>query len=119
MSTPTSSSTSTTPKDKVSTKKEDGPPRWRVRLSHPLENRKVVFSSVSENRARRFVTNRYPRGEEAYLEAPDGTTESYQQERTGPKGEDAEQWDAFDPAAYMPPEEVQPVGEAAWQDVEA
>jgi len=118
MSTPTSSSTSTAPKNKTSNK-EDSPGRWRVRLSHPLENKKVVFSSVSEIRARRHVINRYPRGEEAYLEAPDGTIESYQQERTGPKGEDAEQWAAFDPESYMPPEEVVPVGEAAWADVEA
>lgn len=122
MSTPTST---TTPSDKGSNKTSnkpeptDAPGRWQVKLSHPLERKKVVFSSISENRARRFVQNRYPRGEEAYLEAPDGTTQSFQQERTGPKGEDAEQWMAFDPETYTPPEEQAPPGEAAWQDVEA
>jgi len=114
MTTPTSKPTQTTkpPKEK------EGPDRWRVRLSHPHENKRVVFSSVSERRARNFVRNRFPRGEEAYLEAPDGTTESYQNERTGPHGEDADQWDAFDPETYVPPEEAPPPGEAAWQDVE-
>jgi len=61
--------------------------------------------------------NRYPRGEEAYLEAPDGTTQSYQAERTGPYGEDAEPWADFDPEAYRPPEEQEAPGEAAWADV--
>ena len=92
--------------------------RYRVRLSHPHANKRIVFSSVSEKRARRFVANRFPRGEEAYLEAPDGTTEAYQHERTGPYGEDADQWAPFDPEAYQPPEEAAPPGEAAWADVE-
>lgn len=93
--------------------------RWKVRLTHPLDHRKTVFSSVSENRARRFIANRYPRGEEAYLEGPDGTTESFQQERQGPYGEDVDQWAPFDPDSYVPPEEQAPPGESAWADVEA
>ena len=101
------------------TTKDEAPQRFKVRLSHPLENKKVVFSSVSEARARRFVQNRYPRGEEAYLESPDGSTQSYQHERTGPKGEDAEQWADFDPETYIPPEEAPPPGESAWADVES
>ena len=96
----------------------DGPERWTVRLSHPAERRRQVFSSVSESRARRFISNRYPRGEEAYLEGPDGNTYSYQHERTGEHGEDAEQWGDFDPDNYRPPEEQSPPGEASWQDVE-
>lgn len=98
-----------------------GPPteRFKVKLSHPLERRKTVFSSVSEARARRFIVNRFPRGTEAYLEAPDGTTESYQQERTGPYGEDADQWAPFDPDSYQPPEEAAPPGDSAWADQEA
>ena len=97
-----------------------GPPtkRWKVRLSHPHDNKKVVFSSVSEARARRFVANRYPRGTEAYLESPDGKYESYEAERQGPYGEDADPWATFDPEAYKPPEEQEPPGEAAWADVE-
>jgi hypothetical protein len=98
----------------------DGPPtaRWKVKLSHPLDRRKQVFSTVSESRARNFIANRYPRGEEAYLEGPDGTTESYQAERAGPYGEDMDQWQPFDPDSYKPPEEQEPPGQSAWQDVE-
>jgi len=89
-----------------------------VKLTHPLERKKRVFSSVSESRARRFVENRYPRGEEAYLEAPDGSIESFQAERAGPYGEDMDPWQTFDPEAWLPPEEAQPPGESAWADVE-
>lgn len=101
--------------------KQDGPPteRYKVRLSHPLDKRKTVFSSVSEKRARRFIQNRYPRGSEAYLELPDGSTESYEGERTGPYGEDMEQWGAFDPDSYLPPEEAPAPGESQWADVES
>jgi hypothetical protein len=109
-------------KDKASAPqdKQSSPPteRWKVRLSHPLERRRTVFSSVSEQRARNRIQNNYPRGEEAYLEGPDGHTESFQQERTGPYGEDAEQWAAFDPDKYQPPEEAAPPGESAWADTE-
>jgi len=109
-------------KDSGTSKKKDdsGPPtdRFKVRLSHPLDHRKTVFSSVSESRARRFIQNRYPRGSEAFLELPDGSTESYEAERAGPHGEDVDQWGAFDPDSYLPPEETPPPGESAWQDVE-
>ena len=101
-------------------KGDSGPPteRWKVRLSHPLQRRRVVFSSVSEARARARIANNYPRGTEAYLESPDGKTYSYQQERTGPYGEDAEQWADFNPDDYQPPEEAAPPGESAWADTE-
>jgi len=113
--------TTASPSTKAVEDKTPKPPtqRWKVKLSHPLENKKVVFSSVSEDRARRFIVNRFPRGEEAYLESPTGKTESYQQERTGPYGEDADQWAPFDPETYVPPAEQEPPGEAAWADVEA
>lgn len=106
--------------ERESAKKDNGPPSdwWQVKLSHPNERKRVVFRSVSEKRARAFITNRYPRGEEAYLEGPDGTTESYQQERAGDYGEDADQWAEFDPDNYRPPEEAPPPGESSWQDVE-
>jgi hypothetical protein len=118
MTTPTTKA-SASDSNKVSAKKEASPGRWRVKLSHPLERERVVFSSISEKRARAFIERRYPRGEEAFLESPEGDTESYQAERTGPHGEDAEQWAEFDLAAYVPPEEQAPPGEAAWADVES
>jgi hypothetical protein len=100
---------------------KDAPPDswWQVRLSHPLERRKTVFRSISEARARRFITNRFPRGTEAYLESPSGVTEAYQHERTGPYGEDADQWASFNPDDYKPPEEAAPPGQSAWSDQEA
>jgi hypothetical protein len=98
---------------------DSAPGRFMVKLSHPDERKKTVFSSISEKRARRFISNRYPRGEEAYLELPDGSTESYQHEREGEKGEDADQWTAFDPDSWLPPNEAPPPGEAAWADVES
>jgi hypothetical protein len=112
---------SATDKGNSATDKPSGPPtdRWLVKLSHPLERSRVVFSSVSENRARKFIANRFPRGEEAYLEGPGGVTESYQHERTGPYGEDADQWAPFDPTKYQPPEQAVPPGESAWADQEA
>jgi hypothetical protein len=106
--------------DVVRPPKPKGPDRYKIRLTHPLEGKKVAFSSVSEMRARRFLMNRFPRGEEAYLEMPDGSFESYQHEREGEHGEDAEQWSTdFDPDSWLPPEEMAPPGEAAWADVEA
>jgi hypothetical protein len=101
--------------------KPDGPPtdRYKVRLSHPLSRKQVVFSTVSEKRARAFIHNRFPRGEEAYLELPDGSTHSYQVERAGPYGEDLDQWAPFDPEAYKPPEEQEPPGQSMWADVES
>ena len=110
-----------TPSTTPAKKKDDGPPegRWKVKLSHPLSQRKVVFSSVSEKRARQFIANRFPRGEEAYVESPDGTTEAYQAERAGPYGEDMAQWAPFDPDAYKPPEEQEPPGQSMWADVES
>jgi hypothetical protein len=108
----------TTPTAQKTPAKDDSPKRWKVKLSHPLERQRTVFSSISEARARQRIENNYPRGEEAYLEGPDGKTESYQAERTGPHGEDADQWAPFDPDKYVPPEEAAPPGESAWADVE-
>ena len=100
-------------------KKDDSPPRFKVVSSHASDLGKVLFSSVSEKRARAFIQNRFPRGEEAHLVLPDGSTHSFQQERTGPHGEDVEQWQPFDAAAWRPPAEQAPPGESAWADVEA
>jgi hypothetical protein len=94
------------------------PQFFKVRLSHPVANKRVVFRSVSEKRARQFVQNRYPRGSEAYLETPDGKFESHEFERAGDNGTDADAWATFDPEAYRPPEEAVAPGQSAWADVE-
>lgn len=98
--------------------KEPGYDYWRVRSSHPNDNKRVYFRSISERRARQWLMNRVPRGEEAYLEGPGGVIESYVAERQGPHGEDAEQWQPFDPESWVPPTEQEPPGQSAWGDVE-
>src|SRR2546430_1095064 len=92
--------------------------RWKVRSSFPIDQKKVLFNSVSEKRARRFIVNRFPRGEEAYLESPTGETTAYQHERTGPSGEDVAEWPPCDRISWLPPAEMAPPGESAWADVE-
>jgi ATP phosphoribosyltransferase len=94
------------------------PQFFKVRLSVASANKRIIFRSVSEKRARAFITTRFPRGAEAYLESPDGETESYEHERAGENGVDADQWSAFDPATYQPVEEVVAPGQTAWADVE-
>lgn len=115
MATTTRSQTST---DSVTDTKSDEPQFFKVRLSHPSSNKRIVFRSVSEKRARTWVQNRFPRGSEAYLEKPDGTFESFEAERAGENGTDADQWADFDPATWQPPEEAVAPGQSAWADVE-
>ena len=103
----------------ATTKEDEGPGRYRVKLSHPTHNKRVVFSSVDEGRARAFVQNRFPRGEEAYLESPDGTTESYQHERQDEYGRDTDKWAPFDPETYVPPSQQEAPGQSEWGDVES
>lgn len=100
------------------TTKTDEPGRWRVRSSFPTDRKRVLFSSISESRAKRFIVNRFPRGEEAYLEAPDGSTQSYAEERADDYGVEVEKWTAFDPETWRPPEEQEAPGQSAWGDVE-
>lgn len=91
---------------------------YKVRLTHPNHHKKVVFRSVSEKRARDFVQRRFPRGSEAYLESPDGTTEHYEHERQGHMGTDMDQWQPFNPDEWIPPDTQAPPGETAWSDKE-
>jgi hypothetical protein len=93
--------------------------RYKVRLTHPQERRRVVFSSVSESRARKHIATRYPRGTEAYLETPDGKTEHYEHERQGEYGSDADQWAPFDIESYRPPEETESPVSSDWADRES
>lgn len=91
---------------------------YKVLLTHPNHNQKVVFRSVSESRARGFVEKRFPRGSEAYLLMPDGSTEHYERERVGDMGADANAWAPFDPSSWETPSEQAPPGESAWSDKE-
>ena len=89
-----------------------------VKLTHPNHHGRIVFRSISEQRARNFIQNRYPRGSEAYLELADGTTHHHEAERTGENGTDAEAWAAFDPETWIPPEQAAPPGDSEWADKE-
>jgi|SRR5215472_1999657 len=94
-------------------------PGWyRVISSFPEDRGRVLFRSVSETRARRYLTNRFPRGSEAHLQLPDGSYEHYEHERQGEHGQDAEQWGAFNPDDWKPPAMQEPPGQSAWGDVE-
>lgn len=96
----------------------DRPAFFLVKLSHPDLHRRPVFRSISEKRARTWLQNRYPRGSEAYLELPDGTTEHFEAERQGENGMDADQWAPFDPDSFVPTNQMAPPGESEWADKE-
>jgi hypothetical protein len=103
---------------KEAPKGKDGYAWHKVVLTHPNHNRKVVFRSLSEARARAFIEKRHPRGSEAFLEMPDGTTQSYEHERTGEQGIEDDHWKDFDPDSWMPVDQNAPPGEQAWSDKE-
>ena len=94
-------------------------PKWNlVKATHPMLHGKILFRSVSEQRARDFVQNRYPRGSEAYLQTTDGKTLHYEAERTGAQGQDVELWQPFDPDAWTPQDQAPPPGQDEWADKE-
>lgn len=94
------------------------PQFWRVRLTHHTHNKRTVFRSVSENRARAWLIGHFPRGSEAYLESPLGLTYHYEHERAGERGVDVAQWAEFDPETWVPVEQQVPPGQDAWADKE-
>jgi hypothetical protein len=94
------------------------PQFYKVVVSNPEANNRVIFRSVSQKRAMTWVENHVPRGGEVHLLAPDGTITNYEQERTGEKGMDAEQWQSYDPADYVSRELGQAPGQDAWSDSE-
>jgi hypothetical protein len=112
---PTTPADSSAPPDKAPDK---GPGYWKVRNSLPSANKRTHFRTVSESRARQWLMNHAPRGEEMYLESPTGATESYSVVRHNEDGSDAESWQPFDPESFVPPGEMQPPGSAGWPDVE-
>jgi len=111
----TNTKTNPVPTDKTKT----SDPQWFKVISSFAEDRgRVLFRSVSEKRARAWLMNRFPRGSEAHLAMPDGSFESYEAERQGEHGQDAEQWGPFDPESWKPPSQQEPPGQTQWGDVE-
>jgi hypothetical protein len=100
------------------TRGDNLPPFFLVRMSHPDARKRIIFRSVSEKRARAYLTRFFPRGSEAYLELPGGTAEHHEMERAGEYGTDVDVWAEFDPESYRPPSEQVPPGESAWADRE-
>ena len=94
------------------------PKFWLVKLTHPNHHDRIVFRSISEQRAKAFVENRYPRGSEAYLESPDGKTFHHEAERTGELGTHADTWAEFNLEAWVPPDQQPPPGDSEWADKE-
>jgi hypothetical protein len=94
------------------------PGRYKVRSTHPGDRKRILFSTVSEQRARAYVERKFPRGSEAYLERPDNGTEHYEAERQDEYGVEQPVWAEFDPESWVPPSEQEPPGQAAWADVE-
>jgi hypothetical protein len=84
-----------------------GPPRFKVVVSDPAANGRVLFSSVSKSRAKTYVEQKCPRGQHFHVAGPDGELLGYEAERAtgvGPDGEDLDMWQEFDPEAYSSPE---------------
>jgi len=83
-----------------------GPDRYRVIVSNNMAGDRVLFSSVSQKRAQKYIEDKCPRGQHFFLLAPDGSMSSYEAERLtgGPQGEDVEAWQPFDRDAYQAPD---------------
>ena len=122
--TPSSEVATITPEDMAAFKSwqdsqnPKGPDRYKVVVSNKIAGDRVLFSSVSQKRARAFVEQRCPRGSHFHVQAPDGSMESYEHERHtgGPQGEDVEAWQSFDRDAYQAPD-LSPVNTAdPWAD---
>ena len=81
------------------------PPRFKVVESLVRGGAdRVLFSSVSESRAKAWLVSHCPRGSHFFLSTPDGGMFAYEAERTGIQGEDADPWAEFDRNAYQAPE---------------
>lgn len=103
----------------VTAKRSKPSDEWfRVQLTHPNLNRRTVFRSLSEKRARAWLEAHYPRGSEAHLVTPGGGTQAYEAERSGERGSDADSWADFDPEDWTPTEQAPPPGQDEWSDKE-
>jgi hypothetical protein len=84
----------------------NAPARYKVVVSLKTAGDRVLFSSVSEKRAKKWVEDHCPRGSHFFLLGPDGSMSSFEHERNsgGPQGEDLDTWQPFDRDAYQAPE---------------
>ena len=103
---------------KAAAKANAGPARYKVIVSLLTAGDRVLFSSVSQSRAKQWIEDHCPRGSHFFLLAPDGSMSSYEAERAtgGPRGEDLETWQPFDRAAYQAPELAPVNAHDPWAD---
>jgi hypothetical protein len=92
--------------DEMTGARANQPKRFRVIVSVKTAGDRVLFSSVSAKRARKWIEDHCPRGSHFFLSCPDGSMLSYEHERHsgGPQGEDIDPWQEFDRDAYQQPE---------------
>jgi hypothetical protein len=102
----------------ASAKNAGAPPRWKVVVSNKLAGDRVLFSSVSQSRAKKWIEDHCPRGSHFFLQGPNGESLSYEHERHtgGPQGEDVEVWQDFDREAYQAPTLEQVNSADPWAD---
>jgi hypothetical protein len=89
------------------TKANSGPARYLVKVSLKTGSAdRVLFSSVSQARAKKWIEDHCPRGSHFYLENPDGSMLAYEADRAtgGPQGEDLDTWQTFNRDEYQAPE---------------
>jgi hypothetical protein len=100
------------------TKKADEPIRYRVIVSLKTAGDRVLFSSVSQKRAKRWIEDHCPRGSHFFLSCPDGSMLAYEHERHsgGPRGEEIDPWQEFDRDAYQQPELAPVSSHDPWAD---
>jgi hypothetical protein len=90
--------------------------RFKVIVSNNMAGDRVLFSSLSEARAKAWIEGHCPRGSHFFLLTPDGTMLSYEAERTGVQGADADSWSAFDRDEYQAPSLAQINTNDPWAD---
>jgi hypothetical protein len=106
-------------KDRKASAASNAPGFWYVRVANPNANKRALFRSVSESRARAWMMAHVPTGEEEYLESPDGSTETYMKGRLdGEYGVEAEEWQSYDPSSYEQKSNLDQPGQSAWADAE-
>jgi hypothetical protein len=104
---------------KTAPKSSNAPEFYYVRVANPNANKRALFRSISESRARTWVETHVPTGEEVYLESPNGTMQSYQKGRLdGNYGLEAPEWAPFDPDQYVQASSLEAPGQSAWADAE-
>lgn len=95
-----------------------GPARFKAVVSLKTAGDRVLFSSVSKNRTKRWIEDRCPRGSHIFLLNPNGEMFSYEHERLtgGPRGEELDPWQPFNRDDYQAPDLTPVSAHDPWAD---